>query len=370
MYRTEINKFKTRVFNEPYNNVTELFNMLSPKRAISGALDPITETIWNRKRRCLRDNEHYEKIAFQHPVCASMLSSTVPRTFDTIDHHPLLPMGRKEIMTCPLQKHLMDTCLNLFVFRKSDFGTTTSSSFLCLPSKYDNNVRTLLATFCPASSQERDPSTDSELFYALKDPKVQEFLNWLRLVHKYVSDNDMKIEPFQKIMLMHATIFLASVFVPQHRDMARILCEFFQVNECQLEQFKHKTASFIIMRRQGKTTFAKIILATCVLTVKNCKLAYFANTLHLVDVVMNEIMHIVEHMMSGVNASKVEKSEGTIVVHFPNGDQSTIVGKSYANKNVSIYIFVSLLGWNKYVGNRHVYISKLMTRRACSFHKF
>ncbi|BAP00694.1 DNA packaging terminase subunit 1 [Pteropodid alphaherpesvirus 1] len=143
------------------------------------------------------------------------------------------------------------------------------------------------------------------------------------------------LELFQKMILMHATYFLAAVLLGDHAEQVntflRIVFEIPLFSDAAVRHFRQRATVFLVPRRHGKTWFLVPLIALSLASFRGIKIGYTAHIRKATEPVFEEI----DACLRGwFGASRVEHVKGeTISFAFPDGSRSTIVFASSHNTN-------------------------------------
>ncbi|ADO13811.1 DNA packaging terminase subunit 1 [Saimiriine alphaherpesvirus 1] len=143
------------------------------------------------------------------------------------------------------------------------------------------------------------------------------------------------LEPFQKMILMHATYFLASVILGDRAEQVapflRLVFETPLFSDAAVRHFRQRATVFLVPRRHGKTWFLVPLVALSLASFRGIKIGYTAHIRKAIEPVFDEIDAC---LRSWFGAARVEHVKGeTISFSFPDGSRSTIVFASSHNTN-------------------------------------
>ncbi|AAG27219.1 unknown [Cercopithecine alphaherpesvirus 9] len=143
------------------------------------------------------------------------------------------------------------------------------------------------------------------------------------------------LELFQKMMLMHATYFIASVLLGDHIERVEgFLSTVFDIPICSSEialQFKQRSTVFLVPRRHGKTWFIVSLIALLMSTFRGIKVGYTAHIRKATEPVFEEIKARLEQWFG---TERIEHVKGeSITFSFSDGCCSTAVFSSSHNTN-------------------------------------
>lgn len=252
---------------------------------------------------------------------------------NNISTHPILELGCRDVMKNPLFKEPAD------VHRDKYLGFEAGLWPLEDDDDDDN--------FCTELYGAED--TGNTFRGAFGNKNVQNIIRWIKLVSTYLNDIQLTPEPFQIEIFAHAVFFMASIKAYEHGEILyAILKRCFNVGDDD-QIYKAKSCVFMVMRRQGKTEWTKIMFAAALLTLPDVRLAYYVHHVSLLDVAMSDIELKINYMRSKLSDKKlpiksVSYSRGTskLVVTFNNNKISSLEGRSTSNPDVSIFFFISL----------------------------
>ncbi|ACT83557.1 UL15 [anatid alphaherpesvirus 1] len=143
------------------------------------------------------------------------------------------------------------------------------------------------------------------------------------------------LELFQKMILMHATYFLASVILGDHADKAdnflRIVFDIPLFSETSLRHFRQRATVFLVPRRHGKTWFIVPLIALALTKFRGIKIGYTAHIRKATEPVFDEIDARIRRWFGN---GRVEHIKGeTISFSFQDGSKSTVTFASSHNTN-------------------------------------
>ncbi|SCO83577.1 DNA packaging terminase subunit 1 [Spheniscid alphaherpesvirus 1] len=143
------------------------------------------------------------------------------------------------------------------------------------------------------------------------------------------------LELFQKMILMHATYFLASVILGDHAEKVasflRVAFDTPLFTDTATKHFRQRATVFLVPRRHGKTWFLVPLIALAMATFKGIKVGYTAHIRKATEPVFEEIG---ARLRRWFGQGRVEHVKGeTISFSFPDGSRSTIVFASSHNTN-------------------------------------
>ncbi|AKV40686.1 putative DNA packaging protein [Testudinid alphaherpesvirus 3] len=148
------------------------------------------------------------------------------------------------------------------------------------------------------------------------------------------------LELFQKMILMHATYFTASIYMREHAEktdsfLKNMFNNLYFTNNI-LKHFKQRTTVFLVPRRHGKTWFLVPLIAMLLSSFKGLKIGYTAHIRKATEPVFDEI----ERKLSAwYDSTRVDHVKGeTISFTFDDGTKSSIVFASSHNTNVSFIL--------------------------------
>ncbi|QPI70155.1 DNA packaging terminase subunit 1 [Equid herpesvirus 6] len=143
------------------------------------------------------------------------------------------------------------------------------------------------------------------------------------------------LELFQKMILMHATYFIAAVILGDHAERVGAFLKMVfntpEFSDATVRHFRQRATVFLVPRRHGKTWFLVPLIALALATFKGIKIGYTAHIRKATEPVFEEIG---ARLRQWFGASRVEHVKGeTISFSFPDGSRSTIVFASSHNTN-------------------------------------
>ncbi|ALO75775.1 DNA packaging terminase subunit 1 [Suid alphaherpesvirus 1] len=143
------------------------------------------------------------------------------------------------------------------------------------------------------------------------------------------------LELFQKMILMHAVYFLATVLLGDHaeRSTAYLLAAFDTplFSEDAVRHFRQRVTVFLVPRRHGKTWFLVPLIALALATFRGIRVGYTAHIRKATEPVFEEIH---ARLRRWCRDARVDHVKGeNITVTFPDGARSTIVFASSHNTN-------------------------------------
>lgn len=149
------------------------------------------------------------------------------------------------------------------------------------------------------------------------------------------------LELFQKMILMHATYFLAAVLLGDHAEQVntflRLVFEIPLFSDAAVRHFRQRATVFLVPRRHGKTWFLVPLIALSLASFRGIKIGYTAHIRKATEPVFEEIDACLRGWFGSARVDHV-KGE-TISFSFPDGSRSTIVFASSHNTNVSPLFF-------------------------------
>ncbi|RXF43765.1 hypothetical protein EG864_14745, partial [Enterococcus faecalis] len=153
------------------------------------------------------------------------------------------------------------------------------------------------------------------------------------------------LELFQKMILMHAVYFLATVLLGDHaeRATAYLLAAFDTplFSEDAVRHFRQRVTVFLVPRRHGKTWFLVPLIALALATFRGIRVGYTAHIRKATEPVFEEIH---ARLRRWCRDARVDHVKGeNITVTFPDGARSTIVFASSHNTNASTHFFISIV---------------------------
>ncbi|QAU09816.1 DNA packaging terminase subunit 1 [Human alphaherpesvirus 1] len=143
------------------------------------------------------------------------------------------------------------------------------------------------------------------------------------------------LELFQKMILMHATYFLAAVLLGDHAEQVntflRLVFEIPLFSDAAVRHFRQRATVFLVPRRHGKTWFLVPLIALSLASFRGIKIGYTAHIRKATEPVFEEIDACLRGWFGSARVDHV-KGE-TISFSFPDGSRSTIVFASSHNTN-------------------------------------
>ncbi|AQS79201.1 DNA packaging terminase subunit 1 [Ateline alphaherpesvirus 1] len=144
------------------------------------------------------------------------------------------------------------------------------------------------------------------------------------------------LELFQKMILMHATYFLASVSLGDRAEQVapflRLVFETPLFSDAAVRHFRQRATVFLVPRRHGKTWFLVPLAALALASFRGIKIGYTAHIRKAIEPVFDEIDACLRGWFGRARVDHV-KGE-TISFSFPDdGSRSTIVFASSHNTN-------------------------------------
>lgn len=292
------------------------------------------------KTTTLRHSNNTQLYTFKHVMAdVTHFSQESTRT------HLILEMGRSEIMECPLFHEPAEKAKATYLIDKDllseeehrDVEPPPDNSFIVDLYGNDDNFM--------AREQYINQYAS-----AMSDENVMAILQWISVVRSYLHHKKMTPEVFQLEMFAHAVFFIASITAYQQSEIYEILKRCFNVEDEQY--YKAKSCVFMVMRRQGKTEWTKIMFAAALLTLPNIRLAYYVHHVNLLDVAlsdielqMKEMYHIHPSLQKSVKTISYCKGASKLVVTFrlERPAVSTLEGRSTSNPDVSNIIKINLI---------------------------
>nr|WMD91527.1 DNA packaging terminase subunit 1 [Equid alphaherpesvirus 1] len=143
------------------------------------------------------------------------------------------------------------------------------------------------------------------------------------------------LELFQKMILMHATYFIAAVILGDHADrigaFLKMVFNTPEFSDATIRHFRQRATVFLVPRRHGKTWFLVPLIALALATFKGIKIGYTAHIRKATEPVFDEIG---ARLRQWFGNSPVDHVKGeNISFSFPDGSKSTIVFASSHNTN-------------------------------------
>ncbi|AVM39265.1 tripartite terminase subunit 3 [bovine alphaherpesvirus 1] len=145
------------------------------------------------------------------------------------------------------------------------------------------------------------------------------------------------LELFQKMILMHATYFVAATLLGDHAErigaFLRVAFNTPDFSDAAVAHFRQRATVFLVPRRHGKTWFLVPLIALALATFKGIKIGYTAHIRKATEPVFEEIVARLRQWFGG---ERVDHVKGEVIsFSFPDGARSTIVFASSHNTNVS-----------------------------------
>lgn len=168
---------------------------------------------------------------------------------------------------------------------------------------------------------------------------VSTILNWLSLLHLYVTDKGYKLEQFQKTMIAHCLVFTAASIAPcEMHLLVRILmmfCGLVDVYDtkqfiAKLREYRRQVGIFIVPRRMGKTFTLSMLMASCALVTKQ-RIGYFAHQHSLCKTVKDDLAKVIGEMTKIINSLHDNDRN-----RFPVLDLSSGTTRISVNKNSEV----------------------------------
>ncbi|QBM10886.1 Tripartite terminase subunit UL15 [Caprine alphaherpesvirus 1] len=145
------------------------------------------------------------------------------------------------------------------------------------------------------------------------------------------------LELFQKMILMHATYFVAATLLGDHAErigaFLRVAFNTPAFSDAAAAHFRQRATVFLVPRRHGKTWFLVPLIALALATFKGIKIGYTAHIRKATEPVFEEIVARLQQWFGG---ERVDHVKGEVIsFSFADGARSTIVFASSHNTNVS-----------------------------------
>ncbi|QVY10575.1 UL15 [Bovine alphaherpesvirus 5] len=143
------------------------------------------------------------------------------------------------------------------------------------------------------------------------------------------------LELFQKMILMHATYFVAATLLRDHAErigaFLRVAFNTPAFSDAAVAHFRQRATVFLVPRRHGKTWFLVPLIALALATFKGIKIGYTAHIRKATEPVFEEI---VARLRQWFGSERVDHVKGEVIsFSFPDGARSTIVFASSHNTN-------------------------------------
>lgn len=284
------------------------------------------------------------------------------------DTHPLVNNISDAAKLHPLTSGLLDSAHNEYLLKIAKITNMDEVSndaqterFFPKPSAYINNTMRWPQR---RETLEINNSDKDLLLNTFKSHDAVQILNWIALVSLYLKHNNIRLEQFQKIMMIHMILFSASTKVPDHMHiLERIMVSYFGIDIHNRKRYKNLMSEYrkqlvvlLCPRRMGKTLLIEIILAAGALSSKT-KFAYFSHHGMLCNEVKTETKNIISKMYSLIQQLPSEhrhryrtclsmtaaKSSPWIRLKFRQGPDVEIPFLTLGNKDVSIGIKIRAL---------------------------
>nr|WBY51157.1 DNA packaging terminase subunit 1 [Monodontid alphaherpesvirus 2] len=143
------------------------------------------------------------------------------------------------------------------------------------------------------------------------------------------------LELFQKMLLMHATYFVAAALLGDHAERAgeflKLVFNTPEFSDRVVQHFRQRATVFLVPRRHGKTWFLVPLIALALATFKGIRIGYTAHIRKATEPVFEEVG---ARLHRWFGAQRVEHIKGEIIAFtFPDGARSTVVFASSHNTN-------------------------------------
>lgn len=251
---------------------------------------------------------------------------------DPMKAHFAIELGRSDILDFPMFREPTQTMKEAYL--RTALGTTSQ-------------ISTPQADFsAEIYGDHEDPMSETqrirEYDVAMNDKHVQSIILWLKIVQCYLRDTGIIPEPFQLEMFAHAVFFIASIRAYKFGEVYDLLKACFNITDEQY--YKAKSCVFLVMRRNGKTFFTKLIFAAAMISLPEVNLAYYVHHTQLLDTTLSDIEMEMRRMCSlcrEVRVKSISYSKGLckIVTVFHDDVISTLEGRSTSNPDVSFEFF-------------------------------
>lgn len=246
---------------------------------------------------------------------------------DQIKAHFLIEMGRSDILDFPLFHEPTQSLKETYI--KSVLGKTFQISA---------SEDFMMEIYGNGENSESETQHIKEFDAAMKTKHVQCIIMWLKVVQLYLQDAGIIPEPFQIEIYAHAVFFIASIKAYKHGEVYELLKSCFDIKDEQY--YKAKSCVFMVMRRQGKTEWTKIMFAAAMITLPEIKLAYYVHHVSLLDIGLSDIEMKMRRMCSLCKEMEIKsicysKGLSKLVCTFQDNTISTLEGRSTSNPDVS-----------------------------------
>lgn len=194
------------------------------------------------------------------------------------------------------------------------------------------------------ASHEYVVSQEAALTFKLSMTHVElkEFLSNLSAFLKgHYKDTAVFLEPFQKQLILHSFLFIASIKCPESLikllQEVKVIFDMTYVSDDSLKVFQQKSPVFLIPRRHGKTWIVTAIISMMLASIDNIHIGYVAHQKHVSLSVFMEISNILLKLFPQNNID-IKKENGVIIFTRPGRRPSTLMCATCFNKNVSISV--------------------------------
>nr|AAF19294.1 29 [Murid gammaherpesvirus 4] len=144
------------------------------------------------------------------------------------------------------------------------------------------------------------------------------------------------LEPFQKQLILHSFMFVASIKCPETTtklfDEFKFLLDMLYFDNTDLLTFLQKSPAFLIPRRHGKTWIVTAIISMLLTSVDDLHIGYVAHQKHVSLAVFLEISNILLAWFPRKNID-IKKENGVILYSHPGKKSSTLMCATCFNKN-------------------------------------
>lgn len=266
------------------------------------------------------------------------------------DSHPLMFKGSKMVMGYPIMSSLLDRCLNSYLLEVCSIVKEQIFVNMLPHMHYENNINT--------SNDAFEDLAKKNVISMLQSTNVIDIFNWMSLVTAFLEKENIRLEPFQKLLFMHSVFFMASTRASEHTHLLdRVLSGYFNLGEStwqrNIEDFKKQICAFVVARRQGKTFATVIFISAAMLTLRNTRLAYVAHIRFQSSTVMKDIKTRISQMMQLIRTSdkqfkdkfisidKINEQQalGTVNIKFADGSETVAKIASCKNKDVRTFYY-------------------------------
>lgn len=208
-------------------------------------------------------------------------------------------------------------------------------------------------TFRPCSEEQRASYQKLDALTELyRDPQFQQINNFMTDFKKWLDggfstavEGDAKairLEPFQKNLLIHVIFFIAVTKIPVLANrVLQYLIHAFQIDflsQTSIDIFKQKATVFLVPRRHGKTWFIIPIISFLLKHMIGISIGYVAHQKHVSQFVLKEVEFRCRHTFA--RDYVVENKDNVISIDH-RGAKSTALFASCYNTNVSSSMMIT-----------------------------